>query len=79
MGTTDDSCSPACDTCTGPSPTQCLSCAAPRVYLAGSCVGYTASTGVCDSSLSNLDGVYVVNNDKQACDGEYPRLITAEY
>jgi hypothetical protein len=79
MGTTDDSCSPACDTCTGPSPTQCLSCAAPRVNLAGSCVGYTASTGVCDSSLSNLDGVYVVNNDKQACDGEYPRLITAEY
>lgn len=66
------SCSPACATCTGPSPSQCLSCAAPRVNMAGSCVGYTAGDGICDSSLSGLEGVFIVNNDKSKCDGEPP-------
>ncbi|WVQ79606.1 hypothetical protein IAT38_001706 [Cryptococcus sp. DSM 104549] len=62
------SCSPACSTCTGPSTSECLSCASPRVNLHGSCVGYDASTGRCDSSLSGLDGVFVVNNQKSKCD-----------
>jgi len=64
-----DRCSPACDTCTGPSTSQCLSCAAPRMNLAGSCVGYATSTGICDSTLSGLNGTFVVNNEKSACEG----------
>ena len=66
----DHSCSPACSTCTGPSPSECLACASPRVNLEGQCVGYDASVGVCDSSLSGMQGVFVVNNGKQKCDGE---------
>ncbi|WWD17054.1 hypothetical protein CI109_101491 [Kwoniella shandongensis] len=62
------SCSPACSTCTGPSTSDCLACASPRVNLQGSCVGYDATTGVCDSSLSQLQGVFVVNNAKSECD-----------
>ncbi|WRT66635.1 uncharacterized protein IL334_003594 [Kwoniella shivajii] len=62
------SCSPACSTCTGPSTSECLSCATPRVNLQGSCVYYDASTGVCDTLLSALTGVYVVNLEKSECD-----------
>nr|XP_019003090.1 uncharacterized protein I203_04127 [Kwoniella mangroviensis CBS 8507]OCF66551.1 hypothetical protein I203_04127 [Kwoniella mangroviensis CBS 8507] len=62
------SCSPACSTCTGPSTSDCLSCASPRMNLQGSCVYYDASTGICDSALSTLQGVYVVNLDKSECD-----------
>ncbi|WWC61905.1 uncharacterized protein I303_104491 [Kwoniella dejecticola CBS 10117] len=61
-------CSPACSTCTGPSPSDCLSCASPRVNLQGSCVFYDATTGICDSGLSKLEGVYVVNLAKSRCD-----------
>ncbi|WWC69932.1 uncharacterized protein I206_103876 [Kwoniella pini CBS 10737] len=61
-------CSPACSTCTGPSTSDCLSCASPRVNLQGSCVFYDAATGVCDSGLSKLQGVYVVNLEKSKCD-----------
>jgi hypothetical protein len=39
--------------------------------LAGSCVGYASSTGICDSSLSGLNGTFVVNNEKSACEGAY--------
>ena len=63
------SCSPACASCTGPATTDCLACASPRVNLNGGCVGFTASTGVCDSSLSGLQGTYLVNNAKNRCDG----------
>ncbi|TYJ59030.1 hypothetical protein B9479_000019 [Cryptococcus floricola] len=63
-----ESCSPACSTCTGPSTSDCLACASPRVHLQGSCVGYDASTGVCDSALTQLDGMFVVNNAKSECD-----------
>ncbi|WWC89025.1 uncharacterized protein L201_003943 [Kwoniella dendrophila CBS 6074] len=62
------SCSPACSTCTGPSPSDCLSCNSPRVNLQGSCVYYDASTGICDSELSKLEGVFVVNFGKRECD-----------
>ncbi|WVQ99677.1 hypothetical protein IAU59_006816 [Kwoniella sp. CBS 9459] len=65
---TCQSCSPACSTCTGPSPSDCLSCASPRVNLQGQCVYYDAATGICDSSLSTLNGIFVVNNEKQKCD-----------
>jgi hypothetical protein len=41
--------------------------------LAGSCVGYDAA-GICDSSLTGLQGVFVVNNGKSRCDGEHWRL-----
>ncbi|EIW65892.1 hypothetical protein TREMEDRAFT_65977 [Tremella mesenterica DSM 1558] len=61
-------CSPSCASCTGPNPTDCLACASPRVNLAGSCVGYDVSTGVCDSSLSGLQGSFVVDNAKSKCD-----------
>ncbi|XAO27384.1 hypothetical protein I312_106238 [Cryptococcus bacillisporus CA1280] len=63
-----ESCSPACSTCTGPGTSECLSCASPRVNLQGSCVGYDSTTGKCDSSLSGLEGVFVVNNQKSECD-----------
>ena len=66
---TDCSCSPACTSCTGPSSNECLACSSPRANLAGSCVGFSAITGVCDSSLSDFDGVFVVNNEKKRCDG----------
>ncbi|WVW84198.1 hypothetical protein I302_106228 [Kwoniella bestiolae CBS 10118] len=62
------SCSPACSTCTGPSTSDCLSCASPRVNLQGSCVYYDASTGICDSALSKLEGVFVVTLEKSECD-----------
>lgn len=65
------SCSPACATCTGPSADQCLACTPPRANLNGQCVGYDATTGVCDSSLSALQGVFIVNNGKRECDCEY--------
>ncbi|KAE8539232.1 hypothetical protein D1P53_004330 [Cryptococcus gattii VGV] len=63
-----ESCSPACSTCTGPGTSECLSCASPRVNLQGSCVGYDSTTGNCDSSLSGLEGLFVVNNQKSECD-----------
>ncbi|WVQ74411.1 hypothetical protein IAR50_004012 [Cryptococcus sp. DSM 104548] len=63
-----ENCSPACSSCTGPSTSDCLACASPRVHLQGSCVGYDASTGVCESALTELDGVFVVNNAKSECD-----------
>ncbi|WVN87661.1 uncharacterized protein L203_102846 [Cryptococcus depauperatus CBS 7841] len=52
----------------GPATSQCLTCAPPRVRLQGDCVGYKVGTGQCDSSLSELDGVFVVNNEKDSCD-----------
>ncbi|OWZ60805.1 hypothetical protein AYX15_06940 [Cryptococcus neoformans] len=63
-----ENCSPACSTCTGPGTSDCLSCASPRVNLQGYCVGYDSTTGQCDSTLSGLDGVFVVNNQKSECD-----------
>ncbi|WVR06831.1 hypothetical protein IAU60_003867 [Kwoniella sp. DSM 27419] len=61
-------CSPACSTCTGPAPSDCLACASPRVNLQGQCVHYDPTTAKCDSSLSNLQGVFIVNNEKSRCD-----------
>ena len=34
-------------------------------------MGVDASTGICDSSLTNLTGVFVMNNDKRSCDGQF--------
>ena len=65
------SCSPACESCTGPAPSDCLACASPRANLAGTCVGYDATNAICDSTLSPLKGVFVVNNGKRKCDGEF--------
>ncbi|ORY26154.1 insulin-like growth factor binding protein [Naematelia encephala] len=62
------SCSPACKTCTGPSTSDCLACASPRASLNGTCVGYDSSNGVCDSSLSGLQGVFVVDNEQSLCE-----------
>lgn len=70
-------CSPACTTCTGPATDQCLACASPRSNMAGSCVGYDGSTGVCDTSLSDLQGVFVVNNAKSECDGMFGWWLSA--
>lgn len=60
-------CSPACTTCFGPNPGDCLRCASPRFNLNGTCVGYDAS-GVCDTSSSSLAGVYVADNTQGRCD-----------
>ncbi|ORX35656.1 hypothetical protein BD324DRAFT_66901 [Kockovaella imperatae] len=62
------SCSPACISCNGPETTDCLACAPPRIALQGSCVGYDVTTGVCESSLSGLTGVFVANNADSQCD-----------
>lgn len=69
------SCSPACATCTGPSADHCLACTPPRANLNGQCVGYDATTGICDSSLSVLQGVFIVNNGKRECDCEHLPIV----
>lgn len=67
----DDSCSPACTTCIGPAPTDCLACAPPRANLNGACVGFDPTTGICETGLSGLTGVFVVDNAKARCDGKF--------
>ncbi|KAL7422030.1 hypothetical protein Q5752_003803 [Cryptotrichosporon argae] len=61
-----EGCSAQCTSCTGPGTGDCLACASPRASLAGQCVEYGA-TGVCDSSLSGLGGVFVVDNGAGEC------------
>ncbi|WOO80645.1 Proprotein convertase subtilisin/kexin type 5 [Vanrija pseudolonga] len=61
------SCSPHCSSCTGPLPSDCLTCSDPRVRLHGDCVAYDSSSGICDSRLSGLNGTYVVDNAQGAC------------
>lgn len=60
-------CSPACTTCFGPNPTDCLRCASPRFNLNGTCVGYDAN-GACDTSSSSLAGIYIADNTQGRCD-----------
>jgi hypothetical protein len=42
-----------------------------RFNLNGTCVGYDGLNGICDSSSTDLKGVYVANNAKGRCEGEY--------
>lgn len=37
--------------------------------LNGTCVGYDAQTGICDSAGSGLGGVYFANTVSGRCDG----------
>lgn len=66
------SCSTACTSCTGPDPSDCIICNTPRGMLNGTCEGFDAKTGVCDTKYSGLDGTFVLNNDRHLCDGKFP-------
>lgn len=46
-----------------------------RFNLNGTCVGYDGLNGMCDSSSTDLKGVYVANNAKGRCEGEYLRNL----
>lgn len=43
-------------------------CRCHRFNLNGTCVGYDGSNGICDSSSTRLNGVYVANNAKGRCE-----------
>jgi hypothetical protein len=42
-----------------------------RFNLNGTCVGYDGLNGICDSSSTDLKGVYVANNAKGRCEGVF--------
>ncbi|CAK9782442.1 growth factor receptor domain-containing protein [Cutaneotrichosporon oleaginosum] len=61
-------CSEICESCTGPTFNECTTCALPRAMLRGRCEYMAATTGVCDSSLTSLDGTFVRSAEKGVCD-----------
>lgn len=45
--------------------------------LEGQCVGLD-SKGICDSSLANVQGVFVANNGLGKCDGKFIFFVSLE-
>lgn len=41
-----------------------------RYNLNGSCVRYDMSTGICSSDTTQIQGVYVANNENGRCDSK---------
>ncbi|BEJ12838.1 hypothetical protein CspHIS471_0300120 [Cutaneotrichosporon sp. HIS471] len=65
---TCNACSGICDSCTGPTFNDCTTCVFPRAMLKGKCEYMEAQSGVCDSSLTKLDGTFVRSKEKGICD-----------
>ena len=70
---TDDQCalcSALCETCSGPSPSDCITCPSGSSMFNGKCATVD-SDGVCEGT----NGM-IADNNKQACDSENYLFIT---
>ncbi|OAX36075.1 hypothetical protein K503DRAFT_744939 [Rhizopogon vinicolor AM-OR11-026] len=70
-GSTCQTCSPLCQTCTGPNSNNCVICGSGTYSFNGSCVT-TSSGGVCQGS--NL----IANNNKHECDTCGPKCTSCQ-
>ncbi|CDO71899.1 hypothetical protein BN946_scf184940.g46 [Trametes cinnabarina] len=71
-GTSCQPCSPLCQTCSGPTSSDCIICGAGKYSLNGSCVG-TDGNGVCAGSS------LVADNNKHECDTCPSKCTTCKY
>ncbi|KAH9890512.1 insulin-like growth factor binding protein [Cubamyces lactineus] len=71
-GTTCQPCSPLCQTCSGPTSSDCIICGAGKYTLNGNCVG-ASGNGVCDGSS------LVADNNKHECDTCPSKCTTCQY
>ncbi|KAI0333135.1 hypothetical protein GY45DRAFT_1320075 [Cubamyces sp. BRFM 1775] len=71
-GTSCQPCSPLCQTCSGPTSSDCIICGAGKYTLNGNCVG-ASGNGVCDGSS------LVADNNKHECDTCPSKCTTCQY
>jgi hypothetical protein len=64
-------CSALCESCTGPTFNDCITCTLPRAMLRGKCEYMDWRDGVCDSSLTKLDGTFVRSKEKGICECDW--------